>query len=213
MALTVSTPAQTRLLTTVARVRVDRRRCQHEVSFFTRNSKGHLSCRECHRLRSLEYRRRNPERVREQAKRSEEKCKDKIRLRRAQWYLKNQEAIRAKQRDYLEKNRDKRNAREKVRRSVLLAEAVKALGGDSGSLLCKCACCDKQAKYGKMSITIDHITPVRGEKREHPEALLKAVIVEPSRFQFLCQGCNTFKSTGPCCPCKFWDAKFPSWRE
>ena len=70
----------------------------------------------------------------------------------------------------------------------------------------KCACCGTSA-----NLTLDHIDPSTKTKYSGIN-LFGKVKQNPEEFQLLCQPCNSWKDTGPCCPCPFWDLYKPEWR-
>jgi hypothetical protein len=67
-----------------------------------------------------------------------------------------------------------------------------------------CNCCGSE-KY----LQVDHINGRNSLK----VVTIKDILDNPTQYQRLCRECNRWKNNGPCCPCKFWDATYPGWRE
>lgn len=68
----------------------------------------------------------------------------------------------------------------------------------------RCVCCGSAHR-----LQFDHkIARSRGGVQQQ----LSLIEANQGEFQLLCRNCNYWKSTGPICPCRWWDEVEPGWR-
>ena len=103
-----------------------------------------------------EYRKRNPEMIKEHSKRSREKNKDKVRARQKKWVEANREYVSAKGREWYESNKEHQaNIMMQRRVNLTLVQYAEILASQGGG----CAICGStESKKGDRVIrfSVDH---------------------------------------------------------
>lgn len=133
-----------------------------------------------------EWRKNNPEKVKEHAKKSRERNKDKIRERQKAWIEKNKDRYLAKSKAWYAENKDKvRDNLLKREFGISLEQYEEMFKAQKG----KCAICDKEETARTKKLAVDHCHKTGkirkllcracnvgiGNLQDSPELLLKAI--------------------------------------
>lgn len=133
-----------------------------------------------------EWRRKNPEKAKEHAKKSRERNKDKIRERQKAWTEKNKDKHSAKSKAWYAENKDKvRDSLLRREFGISLIQYDEMFKAQNG----KCAICEKEETARTKRLAVDHCHKTGkirkllcracnvgiGNLQDSPELLLKAI--------------------------------------